>query len=129
MSLIQMPSVVCLLVFRGSYISHSAAAIPTPNTANDGFISFSSNSTHALRDTTELLAGAPHDDCRSTFRFLREDGWMVGPNGRLLFWIPPASRNPFYNPWTALVLPRGGPELDLSSMAHGTRWQQCYKDS
>jgi hypothetical protein len=60
---------------HGGCISHPAAVIPTPNTANDGFISFSSNSTHALRDTTELLAGAPHDDRRSTFRFLREDGW------------------------------------------------------
>ncbi|KAG1736948.1 WD40-repeat-containing domain protein [Suillus occidentalis] len=111
---------------NGSCILHPTAAIPTPNTANDDFISFSSNSTHALRDTTELLAGAPHDDRRSTFRLLREDGWMVGPNDRLLFWIPPASRNPFYNPWTALVLPRA-PELDLSRMAHGTRWKHCYE--
>ncbi|KIK36843.1 hypothetical protein CY34DRAFT_810907, partial [Suillus luteus UH-Slu-Lm8-n1] len=113
---------------HSSCFPHPAAAIPTPNTANDDFISFSSNSTHALHDTTELLAGAPHDDRRSTFRLLREDGWMEGPNGRLLFWIPPASRTQFYNPWTALVLPRGGPELDLSRMAHGTRWQQCYRE-
>ncbi|KAG2051450.1 WD40 repeat-like protein, partial [Suillus hirtellus] len=54
------------------------------------------------------------------------DGWMTGPNRRLLFWVPPASRSPFYNPWTAFVIPRGV-ELDLSRMAHGTRWQQCYE--
>ncbi|KAG2749786.1 hypothetical protein P692DRAFT_20731413, partial [Suillus brevipes Sb2] len=55
-------------------------------------------------------------------------GWMMGPNHRLLFWVPPASREAFrYNPWTALVIPRGGPKLDLSRMAHGTRWQQCYE--
>ncbi|KAG1736947.1 hypothetical protein EDD22DRAFT_787439, partial [Suillus occidentalis] len=89
-------------------------------------ISFSSNSTHALRDTTELLAGAPHDDRMSTFALLEDDGWMMGPNRRLLFWVPPASRKPFYNPWTAFVLPRG-PDLDLSCMAHGTRWTHCYK--
>ncbi|KAG2142770.1 WD40-repeat-containing domain protein [Suillus bovinus] len=115
---------------HGSCIPHPTAAIRTPNTANDDFICFSSNSTHALRDTTELLEGAPHDDHRSTFDFLGDDGWMTGPNGRLLFWVPPASRDEFrYNPETALVLPRGGVELDLSSMAHGTRWQRCYEDS
>ncbi|KAG2040553.1 hypothetical protein BDR03DRAFT_949132 [Suillus americanus] len=54
---------------------------------------------------------------------------MMGPNGRLLFWVPPASREAFrYNHRTALVLPRGGPELDLSCMAHGTHWQHCYKE-
>jgi WD40 repeat protein len=109
-------------------LPHSTAVIPTPNTANDNFISFSSNSTHALRDTVELLAGAAHDDRRSTFAFLGEDGWMMGPNGQLLFWVPPASREVFrYSPWTALVLPSGSPELDLSRMAHGTRWQHCYE--
>ncbi|KIK37359.1 hypothetical protein CY34DRAFT_810405, partial [Suillus luteus UH-Slu-Lm8-n1] len=95
---------------HGSYIPHPTAAIPTPNTTNDDFISFSSNSTHALRDTTELLTSAPHDERRSMFALLEDDGWMMGPNGRLLFWVPPASR-----------------ELDLSCMAHGTRWKHCYK--
>jgi WD40 repeat protein len=111
-----------------SCILHPTAAVPTPSTVNDDFISFSSNSTHALRDTAELLAGTDHDDLRLTFAFLEEDGWMMGPSGRLLFWVPPASGEAFrYNPWTALVLPSGGPELDLSRMAHGTRWQHCYE--
>ncbi|KIK36383.1 hypothetical protein CY34DRAFT_811336, partial [Suillus luteus UH-Slu-Lm8-n1] len=94
---------------HGSCIPHPTAAIPIPNAANDDFISFSSNSTHALRDTTELLTGAPHNDRMSTFAVPEDDGWMMGPNRRLLFWVPPASR-----------------ELDLGRMAHGTRWQQCY---
>lgn len=112
---------------HGSCIPHLTAAISTPNTANDDFIFFSSNSTHALRDTTELFACTPHDDRRSTFALLRDDGRMMGLNHRLLFWVPPASRTPFYNLWTALVMPRGGVELDLSHMAHGTRWQHCYE--
>ncbi|KAG2109014.1 uncharacterized protein F5147DRAFT_612290 [Suillus discolor] len=49
---------------------------------------------------------------------------MVGPNDRLLFWVPPASRPAFYSPWNALVIP-GNVELDLSRMAHGSRWQDC----
>ncbi|KAG1891650.1 WD40-repeat-containing domain protein [Suillus fuscotomentosus] len=108
-------------------IRHLTAAISTPNTANDDFISFSSDSTHALRNTTELLACTPHDDRRSTFALLGDDGWMMGPNRRLLFWVPHASRELFYNPWTALVIPGGGVELDLSRMAHGTRWKHCYE--
>ncbi|KAG2087912.1 uncharacterized protein F5147DRAFT_789727, partial [Suillus discolor] len=98
-----------------------------PNTANDALISFSSNPTHALRDTAELLAGARPHDRRSTFNFLEEDGWMMGPNHRLLFWVPPASRETFrYNPRNALVMPEGGIELDLSCMAHGMCWHDCY---
>ncbi|KAG1752763.1 WD40-repeat-containing domain protein [Suillus occidentalis] len=110
---------------HGNCIPHPAAAIPTPNTANDDFISFSSNSTHALRDTTELLAGIPHDG--HTF-LLGDDGWIIGPKHRLLFWVPPALREAFrYNPRTALVIGRGSVKLDLSRMAHGTRWKHCYE--
>ncbi|KAG2136355.1 uncharacterized protein EDB93DRAFT_1211271 [Suillus bovinus] len=111
---------------HGSCILLSTTTIPTPHTTNDNLICFSSNPTHALCDTAELLAGTPHED--HTFA-LRGDGWVLGPNDQLLFWVPPASREPFYNPWTALVIPRGGVELDLSLMAHGTRWQRCRKDS
>ncbi|KAG1802941.1 uncharacterized protein HD556DRAFT_1333270 [Suillus plorans] len=111
---------------HGSCIPHPTAAIATPNTANDDFISFSSNSAHALCDTAELLAGTSHDD--HTF-LLGADGWVSGPNKQLLFWVPPGSREPFYNSRTALVIPRGGVELDFRHMTHGTRWQRCRKDS
>ncbi|KAG2064452.1 prolyl oligopeptidase, partial [Suillus decipiens] len=114
---------------HGSCIPHPKAAVRTPNTANNDFISFSSDSTHALRDTAELLEGAPHNDRMSTFTFLGDDGWMMGPNRRLLFWVPPASRKAFrYNPWTAFVIPCGGLELDLSRMAHGIHWQHCREE-
>ncbi|KAG1900720.1 WD40-repeat-containing domain protein, partial [Suillus fuscotomentosus] len=111
---------------HSSCIPHPTPAVPTPNTANDYFISYSSDPIHALRNTAELLAGISYDD--HTF-VLGKDGWAMGPNRLLLFWVPPASRKPFYNPRTALVMPRGGVELDLSCMAHGTRWQHCRKNS
>ncbi|KIK33174.1 hypothetical protein CY34DRAFT_100065 [Suillus luteus UH-Slu-Lm8-n1] len=96
------------------------------NTWNDHSIRFSSSSIHALRNTSELTEGASHEGCRSTHFFLNHDsGWVVGPKDRLIFWVPPASRHAFYSPQTALVIPRGGPELDLSRMAHGPHWQQC----
>ncbi|KAG2093909.1 uncharacterized protein F5147DRAFT_585230, partial [Suillus discolor] len=53
------------------------------------------------------------------------DGWMIGPDRQLLFWVPPGLREPFYTPRTALVLPKGNVELDLSRMAHGERWSDC----
>ncbi|KAG2754151.1 hypothetical protein P692DRAFT_20212367 [Suillus brevipes Sb2] len=78
-------------------------------------LSFSSNPIHALRNTSELMQLA--DDTSSTYFLLnRDSGWMVGPKHRLLFWVPLASRHPFYSPQTALVIPKGGPELDLSRM-------------
>ncbi|KAG1905063.1 uncharacterized protein F5891DRAFT_1010716 [Suillus fuscotomentosus] len=103
-----------------------ATTTMTFNTWNNHFICFSPSSIHALRNTSELMEGASLDG-RSSTRFLldRPSGWMIGPKHRLLFWVPPASRHPFYNPQTALVIPRGGPELDLSLMAHGQHWQKC----
>ncbi|KAG2031200.1 hypothetical protein BDR03DRAFT_876502 [Suillus americanus] len=102
----------------------------TPNTCNNHFIRFSSNSTHALHNTSELTEGASHNDRTSTPFFLDNDdsGWVVGPKDRLLFWVPPASRRLFYSPGTALIIPRGGPELDLSRMAHGPNWPKCREE-
>ncbi|KAG2124415.1 hypothetical protein DEU56DRAFT_690586, partial [Suillus clintonianus] len=94
--------------------------------SDNHFICFSPNSIHALCDTSELMEGESHDDRSSTPLSLIDDsGWVVGPSHRLLFWAPPASRHAFYNPRTVLVIPRGGPELDLSRMAHGRHWQKC----
>lgn len=105
--------------------SHIQQRSPPHPTLNDDFMSFSSISTHALHDTTELFAGTPHDDRRSTFTFRGKDGWMIVSNRRLSFWVPPASQKAFYNHWTALVI---GTERDPSYMTHGTRWQHCYKE-
>jgi len=91
----------------------------TLNTRNNHFICFSPNSIHALCNTFELMGGASHDNRSSNPFVLNGNGWVVGPKYRLLFWVPPASRDPFYNPATVIVIPRGCPELDLSRMAHG----------
>ncbi|KIK39900.1 hypothetical protein CY34DRAFT_807748 [Suillus luteus UH-Slu-Lm8-n1] len=110
---------------HGSCTPYPIVAIPTHNTMNGNFICFSSNSTHTLCNPAELLAGTPCDD--HTFS-LGVDGWVLGPNHRLLFWVPPASREAFrYNSRVALVIGTGCVELDLSRMAHGTRWQHCYE--
>ncbi|KAG1814348.1 uncharacterized protein BJ212DRAFT_1463366 [Suillus subaureus] len=113
-------------VFSDEHRTIEATTTTPMNTLNNHFIRSSSNSIHALCDTFELMAGASHDDRSSTPPVLDSDsGWVMGPKRRLLFWVPPASRTPFYSPGTALVIPRGCPELDLSRMAHGQHWQKC----
>jgi hypothetical protein len=107
--------------------SPHCSCIPPP-TLSDDFISFSSNSTHVLCDTTELLAGAPHDGRRSTFTFLGKDGWMMLSNHQVSFWVIPASQKAFYNRWTTLVIGTGCIERGLNHMPLGTRWHHCYKE-
>lgn len=95
------------------------------NTWNHHIIRFSSSLDHALHNPAELLEGASHHDSDSSPFLLGHDEWIVGPDNRLLFWVPLASRYALYNPWTSLVIPRGHVELDLSRMAHGRYWRNC----
>jgi WD40 repeat protein len=99
--------------------------IMSTSTSHDHLISFSSSLAHALPNSADLFEPTSHHNSNSTPFLLQADGWMMGPNHRLLFWVPPASRHAFYTPCTSLVIPRGYPELDLSHMAHGTHWSSC----
>ncbi|KAM6503253.1 hypothetical protein JOM56_000196 [Amanita muscaria] len=53
-------------------------------------------------------------------------GWVLGPQGRLLLWIPEGNRKCFLLPKVLMTIPKHGLELDLSSMAHGYLWDKCY---
>lgn len=97
----------------------------TSSLDRNNFICFSSNRSHSLCNPVELIKGASRHDDMSTSFSLGGNGWMVGPNCQLLFWVPPAFRYAFYTPWTVLVMPRGYVELDLSRMAHGQQWGNC----
>ena len=91
-------------------------------------IHFSSSTVHALYDAQSLFVDMSNvnGDCRGLIH-LQSDGWIVGPIGKLLLWVPPSYHKLFhYTPWTHLVIPRGSPELDLSKMAHGPAWHRCY---
>jgi len=66
-----------------------------------------------------------NQDYRDLVR-LNHDGWIVGPSGQFLFWIPASLHPRLYSPRNTLVIPKGGPELDLSKMVHGDMWQECY---
>ncbi|KAG1813787.1 hypothetical protein EV424DRAFT_1415585 [Suillus variegatus] len=92
------------------------------NAWNNRTICFASSLEHALQNPDELLESTSH--LNSTHVMLN-GGWMKGTSHRLLFWVPPASREqPFYSPGTALIIP-SGQEIDLSRMAHGEDWSNC----
>ncbi|KAG2150642.1 uncharacterized protein EDB93DRAFT_1327917 [Suillus bovinus] len=94
------------------------------NTWNYRTICFPSRLEYALQNSAELLEGTSH--VKTTPVVLEDDGWMVGAYRRLLFWVPPASReNPFYSLGTVLAIPPLGLDIDLSRMAHGEHWSNC----
>ncbi|KAG2126823.1 WD40-repeat-containing domain protein [Suillus clintonianus] len=84
-------------------------------------VCFSSNPIHALHSASSFLEGpetlAPSGPT--------EEGWVVGPEGRLLFWIPPTLHPVTYARDNTLVIPNNALQLDLSCVAHGTSWHMC----
>ncbi|KAI0340395.1 WD40 repeat-like protein [Trametopsis cervina] len=53
------------------------------------------------------------------------DGWVLGPDGALLFWIAPDYRSALCRPGNTWILSARALELDLSCFAHGTSWTDC----
>ncbi|KIO07650.1 hypothetical protein M404DRAFT_940177 [Pisolithus tinctorius Marx 270] len=79
-----------------------------------------------MRSEIKVADACAHEDGQYQPVKLFNDGWIGGPRGRLLLWIPPTFWNEFYSMWNTMVIPRGGIELDLSQMVHGNKWQQCF---
>ncbi|KAG2117473.1 hypothetical protein DEU56DRAFT_895661 [Suillus clintonianus] len=84
-------------------------------------ICFSHDPSHALHSALSFLsdseAAAPYGP--------NEGGWVVGPEGRLLLWIPRNFHPVMYAPGNVLVIPNNALQLDLSRVAHGTSWHEC----
>ncbi|KAG2343330.1 WD40 repeat-like protein [Suillus weaverae] len=94
-------------------IRHQSFEAPT--------ICFSSNPTHALQSASSFL----HDSKTSAPSGLNEEGWVVGPEGRLLLWIPLNFYPVTYAAGNTLVIANNALQLDLSRVAHGTSWRKC----
>ncbi|OJA13983.1 hypothetical protein AZE42_04592 [Rhizopogon vesiculosus] len=54
-----------------------------------------------------------------------EEGWVGGPEGRLLLWIPTSLYPAMHVPGNKLVISNDASELDLSRFAHGASWETC----
>ena len=93
-------------------------------------ICFSSSTKHALPNAQSLFLDLSNvtEDCQGLV-YLQDDGWIVAPNGKLLLWIPFFYHPSFcYTPLTRFIIQGGSTraELDLSRMAHGSAWSECY---
>lgn len=54
-----------------------------------------------------------------------KDGWILGPNGELILWIPPANRAVLLHPsHHILSSPSELTELDFQNFKCGTTWSQ-----
>ena len=56
------------------------------------------------------------------------DGWLRGPMGEAMCWIPLEHRQGLLLPRSVGVLGARETALDLRNAAHGTNWEQCAKD-
>ncbi|KIN97457.1 hypothetical protein M404DRAFT_895555 [Pisolithus tinctorius Marx 270] len=93
-------------------------------------ICFSSVLSHALHDSEQLLDGFQPQHVEELIEpvKLHPDGWMRGPEGRLLLWLPPTFWRPFYSSCNVAVIPKDCcTELDMSHMVHGDKWHRCLK--
>ncbi|KIM21165.1 hypothetical protein M408DRAFT_333630 [Serendipita vermifera MAFF 305830] len=55
---------------------------------------------------------------------LTEDGWMLGRNSELLFWVPPEIR-PKLSPLRNVLTIGQATELDFTNFVHGKGWIHC----
>jgi len=89
-------------------------------------IRFSPTLSHVLHDKEKQLCCHDEQDFHQCVR-LYPDGWIKGQHGQLLLWIPSTMTKPFYGMCTRLIIPQGCVQLDLSKMAHGSNWQECFE--
>ncbi|KIM21961.1 hypothetical protein M408DRAFT_79768 [Serendipita vermifera MAFF 305830] len=89
----------------------------------DGRRIVSSSSDSVIRVYNAPLAStAPCFDNSSVI----EEGWVLGANSELLFWVPPDLRAGLYRPGNTLVIgPIRTTILDLKAFVHGESWVQC----
>ncbi|KIK13811.1 hypothetical protein PISMIDRAFT_371754 [Pisolithus microcarpus 441] len=116
---------------QSKWVSYNTEGVALTSHIIDSYsVYFSSISSEALYNSLQLLDGLLEEDKNMRHEPVKffHDGWIRGPKGRLLLWIPPPLREPSYSIWTKIVIPKGGCiELDLSQMVHGKQWDQCFK--
>ncbi len=91
-------------------------------------VKFSFQARHALRDASTLLQDFDdgNEDWRDAVE-VRQDGWIVGPQGRLLLHVPTMHLPGLVRARTKRLILVDATELDLSNFAHGPSWQACRR--
>ncbi|KIN93926.1 hypothetical protein M404DRAFT_432549 [Pisolithus tinctorius Marx 270] len=117
-----------MLTLAASHPSSILHSLPPADGVRGYSICFSFDPSHALLNSNLLVDESMQWKAMLVQAVkLHGDGWIRGPNGQLLLWIPPTLRSPFYSMWTTAVIPRGCCiELDLSQMVHDKEWYKCF---
>lgn len=53
------------------------------------------------------------------------DGWLLGPHGELLFWVPEGRRQSLWRPCLMHISAKNITRLNFDSFVHGSRWTEC----
>ena len=75
----------------------------------------------------ETIGGQPPQnglklDLIAALRAELEDGWILGPGGELILWVPPVLRPCLYRPGNLLVIGDTPTRLDFTGFKHGKEW-------
>ena len=57
------------------------------------------------------------------------DGWILGPNSELLFWVPPLHRTALWRPSNISVIGRHAARIDFRHFVHGISWARCLVEA
>ncbi|RDB18601.1 Vegetative incompatibility protein HET-E-1 [Hypsizygus marmoreus] len=88
------------------------------------------HNTHAISASNSSdsisFTSTQHLDWRDYIQ-IHHTGWISGPQRRLLLWVPHMHLAGLFRPRSKLIIGIRTTELDLSQLAHGTSWHNCYQ--
>ncbi|GJJ12624.1 hypothetical protein Clacol_006867 [Clathrus columnatus] len=77
------------------------------------------------RETIEYALVAQEKALFSNSSIMDNRGWVLGPNGELLFWIPYARRAGLWRPNMMHIAGTSITKLNFENFVHGLRWTEC----
>ncbi|PVF91096.1 WD40 repeat-like protein [Serendipita vermifera] len=99
-------------------------ASPEPNSSNDPDLQKSIGDTGLSKFVNDKEASA-----RFTSSSRMINGWILGANSELLFWVPPELHPGLFRPGNRFVFGRATKtRLHLESFVHGKSWTSCKND-
>ncbi|EMD36806.1 hypothetical protein CERSUDRAFT_95078 [Gelatoporia subvermispora B] len=76
-------------------------------------------------DPRSLYDRARNMDPRDVFSS-NGDGWIIGPRGELVLWVPVEYLPGLWWPRNLLIIGQSRVQLNLKNFVHGTEWTNCY---